>query len=162
MDERSILRPGQFATTINFCHQAPSRAAPASTRSSSQLAGGRCQHYLCRSAPERWLETIVSEDPTKLDAQLDVRHFYSQVPGLAAGDRGVLDLLGITRRGRLVVIVLKASEDIQMPIPAVNDWLRVRRHQREEDFQEYGYIEIDRWCGLWPPGYASIPRPTLF
>jgi hypothetical protein len=97
----------------------------------------------------------VSEDPTKLDAQLDVRHFYSQVPGLAAGDRGVLDLLGITRRGRLVVIVLKASEDIQMPIPAVNFWLRVRRHQREEDFQEYGYIEIDRWCGLWPP--ATLP-----
>jgi len=122
-------------------------------------------HYLCRSAPERWLETIVSEDPTKLDAQLDARHFYSQVPALAAGDRGVLDLLGITRRGRLVVIELKASEDIQMPIPAVDYWLRVRRHQREEDFQEYGYfsgIEIDRWCGLWPPGDASIPRPTLF
>ena len=107
----------------------------------------------------------MSEDPTKLDAQLDVRHFYSQVPALAAGDRGVLDLLGITRRGRLVVIELKASEDIQMSIPAVDYWLRVRRHQREEDFQEHGYfsgIEIDRWCGLWPPGYASIPRPTLF
>jgi hypothetical protein len=28
------------------------------------------KHYLYRGAPERWLETIVSEDPTKLDAQL--------------------------------------------------------------------------------------------
>lgn len=27
-------------------------------------------HYLYRGAPERWLETIVSEDPTKLDPQL--------------------------------------------------------------------------------------------
>jgi hypothetical protein len=45
-----------------------------------------------------------------------------------------------------MVMELKASEDIQMPIQAVDYWLRVRRHQREGDFQEYGYfsgIEID-------------------
>jgi hypothetical protein len=42
------------------------------------------------------------------------------VPALAGGDRGVLDLLGITRQGRLVVIELKASEDIQMPLQAVD------------------------------------------
>ena len=71
----------------------------------------------------------------KLDAQLDSEHFYSQVPALAAGDRGVFDLLGITRKGRLVVIELKASEDIQLPVQAVDYWLRVRRHQREGDFQ---------------------------
>ena len=97
-------------------------------------------HYLYRAAPERWLESIVLEDPVKLDAQLDPEHFYSQVPALAAGDRGVLDLLGITRKGRLVVIELKASEDIQLPVQAVDYWLRVRRHQRESDFQEYGYF----------------------
>ena len=61
-------------------------------------------HALYRGAPERWLESIVLEDPVKLDALLDARYFYSQVPALAAGDRGVLDLLGITRQGRLVVI----------------------------------------------------------
>ena len=108
-------------------------------------------HYLYRAAPERWLESIVLEDPAKLDAQLDAEHFYSQVPALAAGDRGVLDLLGITRKGRLVVIELKASEDIQLPVQAVDYWLRVRRHQRQGDFQEYGYfsgVEID-------------PRPPL-
>ncbi len=58
----------------------------------------------------------------------------------------MLDLLGVTRRGRLVVIELKASEDIQMPIQAVDYWLRVRRHQREGDFQRFGYfsgIELD-------------------
>lgn len=103
-------------------------------------------HYLYRGSPERWLESIVLEDPAKLDAQLDPQHFYSQVPALAAGDRGVLDLLGITRKGRLVVIELKASEDIQLPVQAVDYWLRVRRHQREGDFQQYGYfpgVEID-------------------
>jgi hypothetical protein len=108
-------------------------------------------HRLYRGAPERWLESMIIEDPTRIDAVLDPKHFYSQVPALAAGDRGILDLLGITRHGRLVVIELKASEDIQMPLQAVDYWLRVRRHQREGDFQSHGYfagVEID-------------PRPPL-
>ena len=103
-------------------------------------------HHLYRNAPERWLETLALEDAARLDAQLDPGHLYSQVPALSSGDRGVLDLLGVTRRGRLVVIELKASEDIQLPIQAVDYWLRVRRHQREQDFQRNGYfsgIEID-------------------
>jgi hypothetical protein len=104
------------------------------------------KNYLYRAAPERWLETLVLEDPSRLDAQLNSAFLYSQVPALASGDRGILDLLGVTRRGRLVVIELKASEDIQMPIQAVDYWLRVRRHQREGDFQRFGYfsgIELD-------------------
>jgi hypothetical protein len=89
----------------------------------------------------------VLADPAKLDALVDTRHFYSQVPALAAGDRGVLDLLGITRQGCLVVIERKASEDLQFPVQAVDYWLRVRRHQREGDFQRDGYfasVAIDR------------------
>jgi hypothetical protein len=103
-------------------------------------------HPLYRFAPERWLEAILREDPTRLDAQLDPRYLYSQVPAFAVGDRGVLDLLGVTRRGRLVVIELKASEDIQLPLQAVDYWLRVRRHQRDGDFARYGYfpgVELD-------------------
>ncbi|HEY0703048.1 MAG TPA: hypothetical protein VGD60_09800 [Candidatus Acidoferrales bacterium] len=109
------------------------------------------KHKLYRGWPERWLESIVLEEPAKLDAILDPRHFYSQVPALAAGDRAVPDLLGITRQGRLVVIELKASEDIQLPMQAVDYWLRVRRHQRADDFHRQGYfagVEID-------------PRPPL-
>lgn len=111
----------------------------------SSLAGDT-NHPLYRAAPERWLETLILEDPSRLDAQLDPRHLYSQVPALAAGDRGVIDLLGVTRRGRLVIVELKASEDIQLPMQAVDYWLRVHRHQRDGDFQRYGYfsgIELD-------------------
>ncbi|HEV2287328.1 MAG TPA: hypothetical protein VGR81_00075 [Candidatus Acidoferrales bacterium] len=95
---------------------------------------------LYRAAPERWLEAVVRADPTRLDAQLDPRYFYSQVPALAAGDRGVIDLLGVTRQGRLVVIELKASEDLQLPLQAVDYWLRVRRHLAEGNFHRYGYF----------------------
>jgi hypothetical protein len=108
--------------------------------------GEEMNHPLYRRAPERWLETLILEDPTKLDAQLNPEHLYSQVPALAAGDRGVIDLLGVTLRGRLVVFELKASEDIQLPIQAVDYWLRVRRHQREGNFQRNGYfvgVELD-------------------
>ncbi|HXZ13796.1 MAG TPA: hypothetical protein VEG64_15535 [Candidatus Sulfotelmatobacter sp.] len=101
---------------------------------------------LYRAVPERWLEFLALEDVTLINAQLDAEHVYAQVPALAGGDRGVLDLLAATRRGRLVVIELKATEDIQMPMQAVDYWLRIRRHQREGDFQRGGYfagIELD-------------------
>lgn len=117
------------------------------------------RHSLYRAAPERWLETLVLDDPTRLNAQLDPRYLYSQVPAVTAGDRGVLDLLGVTRRGRLVVIELKASEDIQLPIQAVDYWLRVCRHQREGDFHRYGYfagIELDS-----KPPFIWIAAPAL-
>jgi len=35
---------------------------------------------------------------------------------------------------------LKASEDMQLPMQAVEYWLRVRRHQRDDDFERYGYF----------------------
>jgi hypothetical protein len=106
---------------------------------------------LYRRAPEHWMETVIREDPTKLDAHLDPRYLYSQLPAFTAGNRGVLDLLGVTRRGRLVVIELKASEDIQLPIQAVDYWLRVRRHHRDGDFKRYGYF----------PGIELDPSPPL-
>lgn len=107
-------------------------------------------HPLYRSAPERWLEAQVSEDPSRIDGRLDTHFFYSTVPAIAAGDRGVLDILGITLQGRLVVIELKASEDIHLSIQAVDYWLRVRRHQLCGDFQKYGYF-VGREISPDPP-----------
>ncbi len=106
----------------------------------------KTNHPLYRAAPEGRLETRILEDPTRLDAHLDPQYLCSQAPALAAGDRGGIDSLGVTRRGRLVVIELKASADIQLPIQAVDYWLRVRRHQREGNFQRNGSftgVELD-------------------
>lgn len=112
---------------------------------------GETTHRLYRTAPEKWLETMVQSDPSRLDAQLDPKHIYSQIPALVGSDRGVIDLLGVTRRGRLVVIELKASEDLQMPIQAVDYWLRVRRHQHDGDFERLGYFS----------GIKLDPHPPL-
>jgi hypothetical protein len=107
-------------------------------------------HPLYRAAPERWLGTIVLDDPTRIDARLDPRYLYSEVPAVSGRERGVLDLLGVTLQGRLVVIELKASEDIHLPMQAVDYWLRVRRHQREGEFQRQGYF-VGREISLDPP-----------
>ena len=52
---------------------------------------------LFRMQAERWLETRVAADPARIDARLDPRFLYTQVPAFSAGDRGVIDLLGVTR-----------------------------------------------------------------
>lgn len=107
-------------------------------------------HPLYRAAPERWLEALILEDSACVSGHLDPRFMYSSVPALAAGDRGVLDILGVTLQGRLAVIELKASEDIHMPIQAVDYWLRVRRHQQCGDFQRFGYF-VGREISAEPP-----------
>ena len=38
------------------------------------------KHPLYRAQPERWLESLVAADPARVDARLDARFFYSQVP----------------------------------------------------------------------------------
>lgn len=81
------------------------------------------------------------------------QHVYTQVPAIAgAGDRGMLDLLGVTADGRLAVIELKASDDIQMPLQGLDYWIRVLHHHRQSadligngnaggsDLQRHGYF----------------------
>jgi hypothetical protein len=106
-----------------------------------QKRGGRDHlHTFYRLQPERWLQSIVERDVSVLDAQLDPTLVYPQVPAFAAGDRAVIDLLGITRDGRLAVIELKAAEDFHLPIQGLDYWARVRSHLHRGDFQRAGYF----------------------
>jgi hypothetical protein len=109
------------------------------------------KHPLYRAQPERWLQSLVAADPGRVDARLDPRFLYAQVPAFSAGDRGVMDLLGVTRNARLAVLELKATEDIQLVLQAVDYWLRVRSHHALQDFSRYGYF----------PGITLDPQPPL-
>lgn len=97
-------------------------------------------HPFYRASAERWLETIAREDITRIDARLDRERVYSQVPALSGGDRGLMDLLGVTRDGRLAVIELKADDDIQLMMQAADYWVRVKWHLDRGDFQHFGYF----------------------
>ena len=81
---------------------------------------------LFRMQPERWLESEFRAGLAKLLPILRGEPVYSQVPALSCGDRGMLDLLAMDRNGRLCVIELKADEDLQLPMQALDYWIRVR------------------------------------
>jgi hypothetical protein len=98
------------------------------------------RHALYRAQAERWLECMVREDISRIDATLDGRFVYSQVFTEAGGEHGILDLLAVTRTGRLAILELKATENIHLAIQAADYWLRIRRHLAQGDFSRYGYF----------------------
>ncbi len=97
-------------------------------------------HPLYLRNPEAWLESQVRRQIREIDASLLAMPVYGQVPAFAATDRGVLDLLACDHRGRLVVIELKASEDVHLPLQALDYWMRVRWHAERGEFQSHGYF----------------------
>jgi hypothetical protein len=90
--------------------------------------------------PEGWIESRVRANPQAIDASLRAAPIYGQVPVFSGADRGVIDLLGIDRAGRLVVIEIKAAADPQLPFQALDYWLRVRKHLDAGDFARQGYF----------------------
>jgi hypothetical protein len=97
-------------------------------------------HPLYTQFPEGWLESQVRARPQAIDASLLPAPIYGQVPVFGAPDRSVIDLLGVDHTGRLVVIELKASADLQLPFQALDYWLRVRKHLEAGDFERLGYF----------------------
>ena len=108
-----------------------------------------------------------------IDAHLDAAHVYTQVPAFAAGDRGMLDLLGVTDDGRLAVIELKADEDLHLALQGLDYWVRVRWHHLQNpdqvsglgEFQRHGYFggvrlrrRLRRGCTWWRRRCGCIRR----
>jgi hypothetical protein len=92
----------------------------------SRHGQGTYSDPLFRMQPERWLESQLRAGLAELLPCLRDDMVYSQVPAVSAGDRGMLDLLTLDRNGRLCVIELKADEDLQLPMQALDYWIRVR------------------------------------
>ena len=92
----------------------------------SRHADGAHTDPLFRMAPERWLESRLLARITELLPELRGDFVYNQVPALSTGDRGMLDLLTLDRNARLVVLELKADEDLHLPLQALDYWMRVR------------------------------------
>jgi len=90
--------------------------------------------------PEAWLESQVRAHIQEIDATLATTPIYGQLPAFAAAHRGVLDLLAIDTSGRLAVIELKASEDVHLPLQALDYWMRVWWHVERREFQANGYF----------------------
>ncbi len=117
----------------------------------SRRPGGHVRDPLYRMQPERWLESVLRADLGELEPGLRAEPVYTQVPALASADRGMLDLLAVTREGRLAVLELKASEDLHMPLQGLDYWMRVRALHAAGEISRAGYF----------PGIELSPEPPL-
>jgi hypothetical protein len=109
-------------------------------------AEGPRDHPLWRSHPERWLESLVVRNIVAVDQRLVANEapgsvcLYSQLPAFSAADRAMIDVLSVTRDGRLAVVELKADEDIHLPLQGLDYWSRVAWHHTRGEFQRFGYF----------------------
>jgi hypothetical protein len=110
-----------------------------------------------RAQSERWLESAVRREATVIEPNIDPRFVYSQVPTYRGEQRTFIDLLGITRAGRLVIMELKVAEDPDFPLQALDYWLRVDWHRRRGDFQRRGYFRGVEIADAAPLLYLVAP-----
>jgi hypothetical protein len=100
---------------------------------------------------------VLRRDIGEIEPMLRADIVYSQVPAFAAGDRGMLDLLTVTRTGRVAVLELKADDSLHLPLQALDYWSRVRQLQREHAFQKHGYFPEMRLSDEAPLLYLVAP-----
>jgi hypothetical protein len=142
------LNPSSFAALRKLVQQLENHRHPLAMET---------RHAFHRAQPERWLESMVREDVTRIDAALDPRFVYSQVFARAGCEHGILDLLTITRTGRLAILELKASEHIHLPLQAADYWNRIYRHLEQHNFGRYGYFPGIELQDMPPLVYLVAP-----
>ena len=117
---------------------------------------------LFRLQPERWLESRLRGEMGEVLPGLRGEPVYSQVPALASGDRGMLDLLALDREGRLTVIELKADEDLHLPMQALDYWIRVRALNEDRQMGASGrVVSAFERMGYFPDTEVSPLPPRL-
>jgi len=134
LQDRRVLDPSQNVELEQFAAQISALCASSGNAQSAMPA-----------YPERWFESIVRSHLSLIDADLLVQPLHGQVLSFAAIDRDLIDLLGVTSSGRLAVLELKVSEDIHLPIQALDYWMRIRWHaERNELAHLFPGIELDQ------------------
>lgn len=168
---RLAADPQSFQNTAGLVFGAPPQETPvtadnahdfeafARMLAAARQPGADRANPLFRMQPERWLESLVLRDLPRLDARLLPAPVYSQVPAFSAADRAMIDVLGLTRDRRLVVIELKADEDIHLPLQGIDYWARVSWHHERGEFRKAGYFA---GCELSPaPPLVLLVAPAL-
>jgi hypothetical protein len=96
---------------------------------------------------ERWLESLILEEVSRIFPELAPETVYSQIPVYLGKDPGRVDILGADLQGTLVVMELKVLEDPNLPVQALDYWGRVIQHNICGDFERRGYfsgIQLNR------------------
>ncbi|WP_229741107.1 hypothetical protein [Silvibacterium dinghuense] len=104
-------------------------------------AGNHRRNPLYRLQPERWLESVLRRNLEEIDTALCPGPIYTQVAAMGTADRGLLDLLAVTRSGRLAIVEVKADDDLQLPLQSLDYWARVRELQQQGSLTSHGYFQ---------------------
>jgi hypothetical protein len=127
----------------------------------SRQPDGMHTDALFRLQPERWLESRIRKHLAEFMPGLRGEFLYTQVPAISSGERGMLDLLTVDRDGRLVVIEVKADEDMHLPLQGLDYWIRVRALHAERRLvgnREVGAFERQ---GYFPATEIADRAPKL-
>jgi len=159
-----ILFGSAAKATLLTAESAPKLREMVAQLVARRRATGDKRDKLYRQQPERWLESLLRRAPETLDAMIEPQPIYAQVPAFTAADRAILDLLAVRRDGRLVVIEIKADEDLHLALQALDYWVRVRRHQ-ESNRDTSGSLnaknDLDRF-GYFPGRRLRPEAPLLY
>jgi hypothetical protein len=111
-------------------------------RLAAELAFMRSQpgSLLYQKDPEEWLASQIRASLNVVDAYLCTAPVYCQAPACLGGQRGRIDLLAVDYSGKLAVLELKASQDIHLPLQALDYWIRVKWHLDRDEFRSHGYF----------------------
>lgn len=113
------------------------------------LDGPEPLHEWRHAKPEAWLESVLRQRLDVIDPLLLPEPVYSQAAAVEGTERGIMDLLALRRGGRLTVIEIKASADLELPMQALGYWSIVAHHAARGDFARCGYFR----------GHSLDPRP---
>jgi len=114
-------------------------------------------HPYYRMQAERWLECLLLRDVAYLFPELEPGCVYPQIPVYLGKVPGRVDILGIDRRGNLVVMEIKVAEDPDLPMQSLDYWGRVIGHNLGGDFERRGYFGGIRLTRARPRLYLVSP-----
>jgi hypothetical protein len=168
---RHGFMPSSFARQANLTFGAGANETPLQKETEGcfadlmqRLFAHRCpegstRNPLFRLQPEAWLQSTIAGDLSQIDDSLGSHMIYRQVPAFAAADRAMLDLLTITRSGRLAILELKAEEDLHFPLQGLDYWIRVHWLQKQRSAGGQGELESN---GYFPGIPLQSQSPLLY
>lgn len=114
------------------------------------------QHHYYHTLAERWLENIIKHNLSSLDPTL-TNCFYHQVSVTKQNNR-FIDLLAIDNEGQLVIIELKAVEDLDLPFQGLDYWLRIEWYRLRGDLGCKGYFPNMKLKDMPAKVYLVMPK----
>jgi hypothetical protein len=123
----------------------------------SRCPEGNARNPLYRLRPESWLQSTLAGDLAQVDDNLGGHAIYQQVPAFAGVDRAMLDLLTVTRTGRLAILELKVDEDLHFPLQGLDYWIRVHWLHQQRTASGAGELEQNGYF----PGVPLLPHSPL-